>query len=173
MKQAEAARTTLIGVLRLAVFVAAPLAGIGSVAAAAECPQPNSPIETDRPDVTNSPIVVLAGSLQSENGTDTSRDHGADILNGTNSRWRLGIAPCLEVLVDLPNYFATLRGVGPSGFGDVARPGCTASDSASRCAPRAADRRVTAPPDCSADWTAPSLHGTATVASGAASECQC
>src|SRR5215469_5264304 len=74
----------------------------------------------DRPDVTNSPIVVPAGSLQSENGIDTSRDHGADILNGTNSRWRLGIAPCLEVLVDLPNYFATLRGVGPSGFGDVA-----------------------------------------------------
>jgi len=101
------------------VFVAAPLAGIGSVAAAAECPQPNSPIETDRPDVTNSPIVVPAGSLQSENGTDTSRDHGADILNGTNSRLRLGIAPCLEVLVDVPNYVATLRGVGPSGFSDV------------------------------------------------------
>jgi hypothetical protein len=69
--------------------------------------------------VTNSSIVVPVGSLQSENGVDTSREHGADILNGTNSRWRLGIAPCLEVLVDLPTYVATFRGAGPSGFSDV------------------------------------------------------
>ena len=106
--------------LRLAAFVATSLTCVESFAAAAECTQPDAPIETDRPDVTNSPIVVPAGSLQSENGIDTSRDHGADISNGTNSRWRLGIAPCLEVLVDVPNYVATLRGVGPSGFGDVA-----------------------------------------------------
>jgi hypothetical protein len=30
----------------------------------------------------------------------------------TNSRLRLGIAPCLEVLVDLPTYFVTVRGTG-------------------------------------------------------------
>ena len=114
-----AVRMRSMRMLRLAAFVATSLPGVESFAAAAECTQPDAPIETDRPDVTNSPIVVPAGSLQSENGIDTSRDHGADILNGTNSRWRLGIAPCLEVLVDLPNYFATLRGVGPSGFGDV------------------------------------------------------
>jgi len=102
----------------LAALVAASLAGIGS-AAAAQCTQPDSPIETDRPDVTNSAIVVPVGSLQNENGVDTSRDHGADILSGTNSRWRFGIAPCLEVLVDLPNYVMTYHGAGPSGFGDV------------------------------------------------------
>lgn len=122
MKRAEAARKTPIRAPRLAALVAASvaasLAGIGS-AAAAECTQPNTPIETDRPDVTNSSIVVPVGSLQNENGIDTSRDHGADILNGTNSRWRLGIAPCLEVLVDLPTYVTTFRGAGPSGFGDV------------------------------------------------------
>ena len=115
-----AVRMRSMRMLRLAAFVATSLTCVESFAAAAECTQPDAPIETDRPDVTNSPIVVPAGSLQSENGIDTSRDHGVDILNGTNSRWRLGIAPCLEVLVDLPNYFATLRGVGPSGFGDVA-----------------------------------------------------
>jgi opacity protein-like surface antigen len=108
-----------IRVLRLATFVAASLACLDSFAAAAECTQPDSPIETDRPDVTNSSIVVPVGSLQSENGVDTSREHGADILNGTTSRWRLGIAPCLEVLVDLPTYVATFRGAGPSGFSDV------------------------------------------------------
>jgi outer membrane putative beta-barrel porin/alpha-amylase len=103
----------------LAVLLSGTLAGIVS-AAAAECTQPNSPIETDRPDVTNSSIVVPVGSLQNENGIDTSRDHGATILSGTNGRWRLGIAPCLEVLVDLPNYVTPWRGDGPSGFSDIA-----------------------------------------------------
>lgn len=116
MERAAAVRTPPMPAL--AALVAASLAGIGS-AAAAQCTQPDSPIETDRPDVTNSAIVVPVGSLQNENGVDTSRDHGADILSGTNSRWRFGIAPCLEVLVDLPNYVMTYYGAGPSGFGDV------------------------------------------------------
>jgi hypothetical protein len=107
-------------VLLLTALVATSLAGFESFATAAECTQPDTPIETDRPDVTNSSIVVPVGSFQSENGVDTSRDHGADILSGTNSRWRFGIAPCLEVLVDLPNYVTTFHGAGPSGFGDVA-----------------------------------------------------
>lgn len=96
------------------------MAGVAPAAVAAECTRTDTPIETDRPDVTNSSIVVPVGSLQNENGIDTSRDHGANILNGTNSRWRLGIAPCLEVLVDLPTYVTPLRGAGPSGFSDVA-----------------------------------------------------
>jgi hypothetical protein len=119
MTQADAARPPSRQSLRVAALVSGTLAGIVS-AAAAECTQPNSPIETDRPDVTNSSIVVPAGSLQNENGIDTSRDHGANILNGTNSRWRLGIAPCLEVLVDLPTYVTTFHGDGPSGFSDIA-----------------------------------------------------
>jgi hypothetical protein len=118
MKRTKAARTPPIGALRLAALVAASLNGIDS-AAAAQCTQQDAPIETDRPDVTNSSIVVPVGSLQNENGVDTSRDHGADILSGTNSRWRLGVAPCLEVLVDLPNYVTAYRGAGPSGFSDV------------------------------------------------------
>jgi hypothetical protein len=90
-------------------------------AAAAEgCTQPSAPIATDRPDVTNSSIVVPVGSLQNENGINVSRRDGADIFDGTNSRWRLGLAPCFEVLIDLPNYVGTFRGEGPSGFGNVA-----------------------------------------------------
>jgi outer membrane putative beta-barrel porin/alpha-amylase len=119
MTQAHTARTSSIRSLRLAALFSGTLAGIVS-AAAAECTQPSSPIETDRPDVTNSSIVVPVGSLQNENGIDTSRDHGANVINGTNSRWRLGIAPCLEVLVDLPTYVTVWRGDGPSGFGDIA-----------------------------------------------------
>jgi hypothetical protein len=62
MKRVDATPTLPMRALRLAALVAGSLAGIGA-AAAAECPQPNSPIETDRPDVTNSAIVVSAGSL--------------------------------------------------------------------------------------------------------------
>jgi hypothetical protein len=49
----------------------------------------------------------------------SSRD-GGRTADGTNSRWRLGIAPCLEVLVDLPTYFANVKAPGSSGFSDVA-----------------------------------------------------
>ncbi len=105
--------------LLVAILVGLLLAADVVIAAAAECTQPNAPIETDRPDVTNSSVVVPVGSLQNENGIDTSRDRGADIFNGTNSRWRFGVAPCLEVLVDLPTYVTTFHGAGPSGFGDT------------------------------------------------------
>src|SRR5260370_33502227 len=84
------------------------------------CTQTSAPIATDRPDVTTSSVVVPAGSLQNENGANVSRRAGADVFDGTNSRWRLGIAPCFEVLIDLPNYVGTFRGAGASGFGDVA-----------------------------------------------------
>ena len=84
------------------------------------CTQTSEPIETDRPDTTNSSVVVPVGSLQNETGANVSRRNGADVFDGTNSRWRLGIAPCFEVLIDLPNYMGTFRGAGPSGFGNVA-----------------------------------------------------
>lgn len=119
MTQVDAAQTPSRRSLRLTALVSGTLAGIVS-AAAAECTQPGSPIQTDRPDVTNSSIVVPVGSLQNENGIDTSRDHGANVFNGTNSRWRLGIAPCLEVLVDLPTYVTAWHGDSPSGFSDIA-----------------------------------------------------
>jgi hypothetical protein len=37
-----------------------------------------------------------------------------------NTRWRLGVAPCVELLVDLPTYSGNVRGPGNSGFSDVA-----------------------------------------------------
>src|SRR5215470_5341523 len=101
--------------------IAAALALHLDPAGAAEgCTQASAPIATDRPDVTNSSVVVPVGSLQNENGANVSRRAGADIFDGTNSRWRLGIAPCFEVLIDVPNYVGTLRGTGASGFGNVA-----------------------------------------------------
>ena len=84
------------------------------------CPTAKDEIATDRPDVTNSSLVVPTGSLQSENGVNFSTRDSARIVDGTNTRWRLGVAPCLELLLDLPTYFAAVRGPATSGFTDVA-----------------------------------------------------
>ena len=85
-------------------------------AEAEKCPRPEDEIATDRPDVTNSSVVVPFGSFQSENGINL----GARQIDGTNTRWRLGIAPCLEILVDVPSYVAGVRAFGNSGWTDVA-----------------------------------------------------
>jgi hypothetical protein len=93
---------------------------LGAVEAQADtCPTAKDEIATDRPDVTNSSIVVPFGSLQSENGVNFSARDGGRTIDGTNTRWRLGVAPCLELLLDLPTYFANIRGPGKSGFSDV------------------------------------------------------
>jgi Putative MetA-pathway of phenol degradation len=102
----------LLGLLALPV-------GVVGAAAADTCPQPGSEIATDRPDVTNSSLVVPQGSFQQENGVNLSSRDGGQVLDGTNTRLRLGIAPCLEVLVDVPTYFDVLHGRAGSGFTNV------------------------------------------------------
>jgi hypothetical protein len=93
----------------------------GAVDARADsCPTAKDPIATDRPDVTNSSLVVPVGSLQSENGINLSERDGGRAIDGTNTRWRLGVAPCLELLVDVPSYTGNIHGPGSSGFSDVA-----------------------------------------------------
>jgi hypothetical protein len=117
--QGQVGRFELEALVWLTVVVIFALE-LNSASAAEECTQQSEPIETDRPDTTNSSVVVPMGSLQNENGANVSRRNGADIFDGTNSRWRLGVGPCFEVLVDLPNYVGTFHGSGASGFGDGA-----------------------------------------------------
>jgi Putative MetA-pathway of phenol degradation len=93
---------------------------IASAARADGCPKASDEIATDRPDVTNSSIVVPVGTLQNENGFNLNGRDGGRSIDGSNSRWRLGIAPCLEVLVDLPSYVGNVKSPGASGFSDVA-----------------------------------------------------
>jgi hypothetical protein len=93
---------------------------LGAVGARADgCPTAKDEIATDRPDVTNSSLVVPDGSFQSENGVNFSARDSGRTVDGTNTRWRLGVAPCLELLLDLPTYFANIRGPGSSGFSDI------------------------------------------------------
>jgi hypothetical protein len=104
------------GVIFLLTMVSIAPAG----AWADTCPTAKDAIATDRPDVTNSSLVVPFGSFQSENGVNFSNRDGSLVVDGTNTRWRIGIAPCLEMLLDLPIYFGTLQGSRASGFSDVA-----------------------------------------------------
>ena len=91
-----------------------------TIAAKADgCPVIEDEIATDRPDVTNSSVVVPAGSLQIENGINFSARGGDRFVDGTNTRLRAGIANCLEVLVDVPTYFASAHGPEYSGLSDV------------------------------------------------------
>jgi hypothetical protein len=105
------------GLLRVAA--AAAFAVLCARGAAADCPDAAQPIATDRPDVTNSSLVVPRGSLQAENGVNLSGQGSARSLDGTNTRLRLGVAACTEVLLDVPTYFHALGGTAPAGFSDV------------------------------------------------------
>ncbi|MDA9525205.1 hypothetical protein XI06_34095 [Bradyrhizobium sp. CCBAU 11434] len=89
------------------------------MAEAGECPSPQSEIATDRPDVTNSSLVVPDGSIQIENGLNTSGQSAGKGFDGSNSRLRFGIAPCLEVLVDIPSHVGRLTGSVDTGFTNV------------------------------------------------------
>jgi hypothetical protein len=111
----------LISVGKLAIALLTLLIYHSTIAARADsCPTARDEISTDRPDVTNSSLVVPAGSLQIENGANFSARDGSRFVDGTNTRLRAGVANCLEFLVDVPTYFANVRGREGSGFSDVA-----------------------------------------------------
>ena len=110
-----------ISVGKLAIVLLMLFVYHSTIAAKAEsCPGIGDEIATDRPDVTNSSVVVPAGSLQIENGINVSARGGDRFVDGTNTRLRAGIANCLEFLVDLPTYLASVHGPGNSGLSDVA-----------------------------------------------------
>ncbi len=107
-------RSAICGMLLVAALIASAPAS-----AADTCPTSASEIDTDRPDVTNSSRVVPYGSPQAENGVDWTVLQGSNVLSGTTTRLRLGIAQCTEVSADVPTYFYSLNGRASSGFSDL------------------------------------------------------
>ena len=105
--------------LLICVLLAIATGSSCSRANAEGCPTNTDPIATDRPDVTNSSLVVPTGSLQAENGIDWTVHHGSDALDGTNTRLRLGIARCTEFVLDVPDYVEAFNGPEASGFSNV------------------------------------------------------
>jgi Putative MetA-pathway of phenol degradation len=97
--------------LLIAAFV---LIGAGH---AAEDNGSSSPINTDRPAVTDSSVVVPAGSLQFENGFEDAASDGLRTLDGPETLLCFGVGSKTELRLTTPDYFR--ESAGSSGFGDV------------------------------------------------------
>ncbi len=100
------------------------LAGVGPSYGQDQPPSVDAagPIATDRPAVTNTSVVVPAGSLQAENGFLESSSQGQSVLDGPETLVRFGVAKRTEFRFTVPDYFHNLStGGGPgTGFGDFA-----------------------------------------------------
>ena len=84
-------------------------------------PEASPEIVTDRPDITESSIVVPKASLQFENGLTWTSDHGQTTLDLSETLVRFGVSDRTELRIVVPNYLAGLSGpTAVSGFGDVA-----------------------------------------------------
>jgi hypothetical protein len=110
-----------LSVVRHTIILATLIVCLGPISARADsCPGIKDEIITDRPDITNSSVVVPPGSLQIENGVNFSARDGNQVIDGANMRLRAGITDCLEFLVDTPTYFANAGSSANSGFSDLA-----------------------------------------------------
>lgn len=77
----------------------------------------SSPIATDRPAITNSSVVVPSGSLQVENGLQTTTASGGRTFDGPESLVVFGLTEATELRITVPDYIRTTPGLG---FGDPA-----------------------------------------------------
>ena len=82
--------------------------------------EPAPAIVTDRPDVTESSIVVPKGSLQFENGITWTTNHSNQSVDFSETLVRFGISTRMELRVVIPNYFKDVTGTNASGFDDIA-----------------------------------------------------
>ena len=85
-----------------------------------------APIVTDRPSVTDSSIVVPAGSIQAENGLLDNSTQALRTLDGPGTLVRFGLLSKTELRFYAPDYYYNQKtgpsnGAAPgSGFGDLA-----------------------------------------------------
>lgn len=80
----------------------------------------STPIATDRPAVTDSSVVVPAGTLQAENGFADTVSQAQQTLDGPETWLRFGAAPKTELRLIVPDYFGGIANGAASGFGDLA-----------------------------------------------------
>lgn len=79
----------------------------------------DSPIATDRPAVTESSVVVPAGTLQLENGFLYSASQAEETLDGPETEVRFGLLSKTELRLFVPDYYAPLQSGAASGLGDL------------------------------------------------------
>src|ERR1700730_17554374 len=80
-----------------------------------------SPIATDRPQITNSSVVVPSGSLQFENGFQETSNGGQRSFDLPETAVRFGIASKTELRFTAPDYFSNDDTASRFvyGFGDL------------------------------------------------------
>jgi hypothetical protein len=83
---------------------------------------PEVTINTDRPAVTESSVVVPEGALQIENGVLATDASGRYTLDYPESNLRYGLSQQSELRLTLPDYYHNLPSgtAAASGFGDLA-----------------------------------------------------
>src|SRR5271168_2133903 len=110
------------GGYRCVLLLFAMMGTLGPRARAQACgANAQSPIATDRPQITSSSIVVPCGSLQFENGFQETSNGGQRTYDLPETSIRFGIAGKTELRYMVPDYywnFATGSG-GASGLGDM------------------------------------------------------
>ena len=108
-------------VLRSKIITAICVVALQAASACAQNSQASAPVSseivTDRPDVTESSIVVPVASLQFENGFTWTSEHGTQSGDVPETLVRLGLLKRTEFRFVAPNY---LLGGLASGFGDLA-----------------------------------------------------
>jgi len=115
---------TRFGLVRYpcALFLFAMAGSLAPRARAQACgANAQSPIATDRPQITSSSIVVPCGSLQFENGFQETGNGGQRGFDFPETSVRFGIANKTELRFGVPDYFQnddTSSGFA-SGFGDL------------------------------------------------------
>ena len=93
---------------------------IFGLAASAQTPAEESEIVTDRPDITESAIVVPPRSLQAENGLTSTLNHGVKTVDLSETLIRIGLASRTELRVSVPNFLDSLAAHHrTTGFGDL------------------------------------------------------
>jgi hypothetical protein len=101
-----------------------------------------SAIATDRPQITNSSVVVPCGSLQFENGFQESSNGGQRSFDFPETSVRFGIAAKTELRLAAPDYFQNddtasgfANGLGDLSLASNSRLGQHAADSTFRLYP--------------------------------------
>src|SRR5437899_1194014 len=78
---------------------------------------PEAEIVTDRPDITESSIMIPAGRVQVENGLTWIANHGKRTADALQSLLRVGVGGRTEVRLGIPDYVYSLSRHTPrSGF---------------------------------------------------------
>jgi len=101
----------------LIAFMVAVIATLIPPMQAAASDGTSPPISTDHPAVTDSSVVVPAGSLQVENGFTQTVSQGQSTFDGPETLLRFGVASSTELRLMVPDYFGQV-GMS-SGFGDL------------------------------------------------------